>query len=367
MTSKTTPAISTASILKALKDLDQTDAASLRDFVEKIEKSVTAKVTRPPTVTAGEVNERDVFQLFGLSNPYTDFGTIRNYHYREMKAKPPSSILSLPSGSAELLRSVAETWPLNNESNVRVFISMIIHYAVHQINTERAASQTSSDKPTSSNSSCLAPSPTAPLPVTPLPPQNSNQSSAVPNTPITLKAYTEVPASAEIIDSNNQRISVRGIIDFGISYAAPNALHSFFAVFEAKAVGKLDNQAWAQLLCYLGPSTVFSLSLCTHPCLAIIKTRREAAEKSNVTVFGCLTDGGSYQFAKVSNTARVFHGPATQKLSVMTDYHRSREADFSTSLLSLLRYTGSSLNVYEASFVPHPRLPRPTKAGFPVR
>lgn len=149
MASNTTPAISTASILKALKDLDKTDAASLRDFVEKIEKSVTAKVARPHTVTAGEVNERDVFQLFGLSNAYTDFGTIRKYHFRELKAKPPSSNLNLPPGSTDLLRSVAETWPLNNESNVRVFISMLIHYAVHQINTERATGQTSSNNPTS--------------------------------------------------------------------------------------------------------------------------------------------------------------------------------------------------------------------------
>ena len=82
---------------------------------------MTAKVTRPPTVTAGEVNERDVFQLFVLSNTYTDFGTIREYHYREMKAKAPSSNLTLPQGSTEFSRSVAETWPLNNESNVRVF------------------------------------------------------------------------------------------------------------------------------------------------------------------------------------------------------------------------------------------------------
>lgn len=309
MASNTTPAISTASILKALKDLDKTDAASLRDFVEKIEKSVTAKVARPHTVTAGEVNERDVFQLFGLSNAYTDFGTIRKYHFRELKAKPPSSNLSLPPGSTDLLRSVAETWPLNNESNVRVFISMLIHYAVHQINTERATGQTSSNNPTSSNTSHLTPSPTAQLPVTPAPPQDSKQSSAVPNTPITLKAYTEVLASAEIVDSNNQRITVRGFIDFRISYAAPNALDTFFAVFEAKALGKLDNQAWAQLLCYLGTSTVFCVSLCTDHCLAIIKKRREAAGKSNVTVFGCLTDGGSYQFAKISNKAKVLNSP----------------------------------------------------------
>jgi len=261
MTSRTTPAISTASILKALKHLDKTDAVSLRSFVEKIEKSVTAKVTRSPTVTAGEVNERDVFQLFSLSNTYTDFGSIRKYHYREMKAKHPSSNLSLPPGSTELLRSVAETWPLHNESNVRVFISMLIHYVVHEINIERAAGQTSSNNPTSSDSSCLAPSPTAQLPVTPPPPKNSNPSSAAPITPITLKAYTEVPASAEIIDSDNHRITVRGFIDFGVSYAAPNALDTFFAVFEAKAVGKLDNQAWAQLLCYLGLSTVFCLFL----------------------------------------------------------------------------------------------------------
>jgi len=80
-------------------------------------------------------------------------------------------------------------------------------------------------------------------------------------------------------------------------------------VFEAKALGKLDNQAWAQLLCYLGTSTVFCVSLCTDHCLAIIKKRREAAGKSNVTVFGCLTDGGSYQFAKISNKAKVLNSP----------------------------------------------------------
>lgn len=78
MTSTTPPGISTGSILKALKDLDKTDPASLQDFVEKIKKSVTAQGTRAPTVTADEVNERDVFQLFGLSNTYTDFGLIEH-------------------------------------------------------------------------------------------------------------------------------------------------------------------------------------------------------------------------------------------------------------------------------------------------
>ena len=131
---------------------------------QKIEKSVTAKVTRPPTVTAGEVIECDVFQLFGLSNPYINFETIRRHHYHRMKATSPSSKLNLPPGSTDLLRSIAETWPLNIELNVRLFTLMIIHYAVHQINTERAASQTSSNNPTSSNSSCLDPSPRAPLP-----------------------------------------------------------------------------------------------------------------------------------------------------------------------------------------------------------
>jgi hypothetical protein len=62
------------------------------------------------------------------------------------------------------------------------------------------------------------------------------------------------------VDSNNEKVVVRGYIDYGISYAqkSPEALHTFFAVVEAKAVGKLDNHTWAQLLCYMGTSALIS-------------------------------------------------------------------------------------------------------------
>jgi hypothetical protein len=63
--------------------------------------------------------------------------------------------------------------------------------------------------------------------------------------------------SFETVDSNNEKVTIRGFIDYGVSYAqkSPEALDTFFAIVEAKAIGKLNDQAWTQLLCYMGTST----------------------------------------------------------------------------------------------------------------
>ncbi|KAH0565847.1 hypothetical protein GP486_000770 [Trichoglossum hirsutum] len=279
-------ALSRSSIKKSLSNVNKEDVNSLLDFIEKLERAVSADNSTPRVITAGDIEEREVFNLFELSNTYSDLGLLRQYEIPEMKAKLPKSVKPLPSTAKDLLRNIAQTWPPCNVSNVRVFISMLIHFTIDQINNETMASGPFDDSPDvdsfASQSSHQLNRPRTP---------EQQEPSTVLKVPVTLKAYTEVMVSFETVDSNNENVTIRGFIDYGVSYArkSPEALDTFFAIVEANAIGKLNDKAWTQLLCYM----------------AIIQKRRKAEGKTNMAIFGCLTDGRSYQFTKISNKGKV--------------------------------------------------------------
>src|SRR5437773_891782 len=104
-------ALSRASIKKSLGRVDKEDMNSLLDFVEKLEKAVSSDNSIPRVIAAGDIEEREVFDLFELSNTYSDLGLLRQYEITEMKAKLPMSAQSLPATAKDLLRKVAKTWP----------------------------------------------------------------------------------------------------------------------------------------------------------------------------------------------------------------------------------------------------------------
>ncbi|KAI9782076.1 MAG: hypothetical protein M1839_005422 [Geoglossum umbratile] len=281
-----TKALSRSSIKKSLSILNKEDMNSLLGFIEKLERAVSSDNSTPRVIAAGDIEKREVFDLFELSNTYSDLGMLRKYEIPEMKAKPPKSVKFLPSTAKDLLRSIAQTWPPCNESNVRVFISMLIHFTIDQINNETETSGPS-DNPLDADSFLSQSSYQLNCPQTP----EKQELSTVLRVPVTLKAYTEVMVSFETVDSNNERVTIRGFIDYGVSYAQkiPEALDTFFAIVEAKPIGRLNDKAWTQLLCYM----------------AIIQKRRKAEGKANIAIFGCLTDGESYQFSKISNKGKV--------------------------------------------------------------
>jgi hypothetical protein len=92
-------ALSKASVVRALRDVDKQDMASLLSFVEGLEKVVATEGTVPRTIAAGDITEREVFELFKLSNTYSEFGRLRTYEIPEMMAKASPSTLPLPPAS----------------------------------------------------------------------------------------------------------------------------------------------------------------------------------------------------------------------------------------------------------------------------
>jgi hypothetical protein len=210
--------------------------------VESLERAVLSDSSKSSTIAAGDIKEPEVFDIFGLSNPYSELGLLRRYEMAEMEVKAPLSALSLPATPKDLLRRISEIWPPYNASNVRVFISMLIHVAVDHINSENKGKAVI-DEPNTSSDNEQQPSSS-----------KKQGPSIVLNTPATLKAYTDVSVSFDTLVNNHEKILVRGVIDYGVSYAekSPEALDTFFAVVKAKAIGKLDGQAWSRLICYMG-------------------------------------------------------------------------------------------------------------------
>jgi hypothetical protein len=111
-------ALSKLLIKKSLSNINKGDMHSLLDFIEELEKAVSSDNSTPHIIVAGDIERREVFDLFELSNTYSDLGMLRKYEIPEMKAKLLKSIKFLPSTARNLLRNIAQTWPLCNESNV---------------------------------------------------------------------------------------------------------------------------------------------------------------------------------------------------------------------------------------------------------
>lgn len=218
--------LSKSSISRALQQVDKADIGSLVNFVERLEVLVITESSRLRVVQATEISEPEVFKLFKLINPYEELGPLRSYITSEIKAVPSTPTQSLTPEATRLLHSIAQIWPPYNESNLRMFVSLMIHFAIEELNASNERANPSEEQDT-----------------------NATKRPA-----ITLKGYTKVLVTSRQKDGNDQEVLVQGVIDYGVSYAqrTPEALETFFAVVEAKAQGELSGQAWPQLLCYMG-------------------------------------------------------------------------------------------------------------------
>lgn len=246
----TSSGITKASVEKALAHVNETDMESLVAFVQQLKKIVADEGDKGRVVSCSSLKTREVFELFSLSNKYTDFGSYRKYDIPEIELSHSQRCPGLKPSAHELLRSIATIWPQSNESNVRVFVSLLIHFSVEQINSEMDLNAGSEASSSSDRVNIPSPSPK----VAPVTPPRNIQSPLKSSFPVTLKAYTEALVSWETKDELDRKILVRGFIDYGISYAqkTPESLETFFAIAETKAAGTLSENSWAQLLCYMG-------------------------------------------------------------------------------------------------------------------
>ena len=134
------PHLTASSLQEALDSVDKNDPASLLRFVEKLEDILAGENMKPRvrSRTVDDVNESEVFELFGLCNSYSELGwLIRTYEIPEIQLEPFTKALVVPSEAKQVLASIITIWPPYNKSNVRVFISMVVHYAVVQINEQQ--------------------------------------------------------------------------------------------------------------------------------------------------------------------------------------------------------------------------------------
>lgn len=185
-----------------------------------------------------------MFELFGFSNDFIDIGLRRDYQIPEMRLNLSTPSANLKSSDHELLKSIANLWPLANKSNVRLFVSMMIHFAIEKVNSETEAQSTG-------DSESLR------VPKSPAPgskPGTTPKPSVHKSFPAILKAYTEALVSLETTDSANKKVIVNCFIDYSVSYAqkTPESLESFFTIVETKGADKMNDKSWAQLLAFMG-------------------------------------------------------------------------------------------------------------------
>lgn len=242
--------ITRASVEKALASVDKADPESLLSFVQQLEKLITTDREKGRVVPCSSLQMGELFELFSFINQYVEFGRYREYDIPEIKLNLSQPFPGLKSSALELLRSISTVWPQCNESNVRIFVSLLIHFSIEQINSEIEFN-------TGSEASCSSDRLNVPSPssqVAPVTPPRKIQPSLQSSFPVTLKAYTEALVSWETKDEFDRKFIIRGFIDYGISYAqkSPESLETFFAVAETNRAGAMDEQSWAQLLCYMG-------------------------------------------------------------------------------------------------------------------
>ena len=191
-----------------------------------------------------------LLDLFGFSNTYTDIGGERDYHVPEMRLNLSTPSAQLKPAALELLHSIATVWPFANESNLRLFVSMLIHFAIEQINSEFEEQPSEGPELLESLSVAEFPAPGS----TPVTTPTKMQHPAYRPSPVMLKAYTEAAVTWETTDEANKKVIVKGSIDYGVSHAqkTPESLENFLTIVETKGKGKIKDKAWAQLIAYMG-------------------------------------------------------------------------------------------------------------------
>lgn len=251
-------------IENGMAHVDKNNPEDLLKFFESLEL-LMRNPRKVRIIPCSAIGLEEAFELFGFTNQRHEIGLIRGYIIPDMKTDPLQPIPPLSSTAKGVLTSLAKIWPQCNESNVRIFVSMLISFAVEQINQEIEDAHASneshqvSDKPQPHG--LLKPDPAPSTPKNPKLPESSenlgpSEFSGLSEFPVTLKAYTEASVSWDTITKKGERVTVNGFIDYGISYVAktPEALETFFVIAETKSVGNMGSQASAQLLSYMGLS-----------------------------------------------------------------------------------------------------------------
>lgn len=75
-----------------------------------------------------------MFELFFFFNQYTNFETYKKYDILEIKLSYLQYYLGLKLLAHELLQNITTMWPQFNESNVKMFMSLLIYFSIEQIN-----------------------------------------------------------------------------------------------------------------------------------------------------------------------------------------------------------------------------------------
>ncbi len=154
----------------------------------------------------------------------------------------------LPSDSYELLQNILEIWPATatNESNIRVFVTIIVHFAVDQVNRECISAVEQNKYSDSAPESVL---------------KTPRLTPKEPHGPPPIEACTEVYATYNMEDPNGQTTLIRAFFDYGVSYSSDNPVepHTLFAVIETKGLGKMSGEpSWPQLLRYMYKFAAFA-------------------------------------------------------------------------------------------------------------
>lgn len=221
-----------------------TDFRSLLSFTKMLEALLAVEREKCWIFPCALLKVSEVFELFEFSNDFIDIGLRRDYQIPDMRLDPSIPGVRLKCRDYELLKSISIVLPSAYKSNLRLFVSMIIHFAIKQVNSETEARSTEySESLNVHNSPALGSKPgTAPKPST------QKWFSVI------LKAYTEAMVSWETTESVNENVTVKGFTDYGLSWAqnTPESLESFFTTVETKGDEMNDDKTWTQLLAYMG-------------------------------------------------------------------------------------------------------------------
>lgn len=161
---------------------------------------------------------------------------------------------------------------MQNESNVCIFMSVLISFAGEWINQPRNFEKTSMAPINRMRLLVVKPQPHD-LTQAGLFLQHSKENEASWIVRISCKhskPITETAVSWDTITKGGEIVTIKGFIDHGITILTPQRrqkapLDTSFVITETKMVGNMSNQAWAQLLSYIH-------GFCFYPYLCLCMT-----------------------------------------------------------------------------------------------